>query len=107
MSGSRVRAVSHFPSVRLGSVKIARMTGRWFYECTLLSDGLMQVGWADGQYRCDPVCGQVACRSCVYVRVYLLLFTVYVCVNIYTCVCVYVCTCVYVYLYVHTLHILK
>ncbi|KAJ1422644.1 concanavalin A-like lectin/glucanase domain-containing protein, partial [Ochromonadaceae sp. CCMP2298] len=34
------------------------MTGRWFYECTLLSDGLMQIGWANSLFRCDPVCGQ-------------------------------------------------
>ena len=34
------------------------MTGRWFYEVTLLSDGLVQVGWANGLFRCDPVCGQ-------------------------------------------------
>ena len=31
VSGSKVRAVSHFPSVRLANVRIARMTGRWFY----------------------------------------------------------------------------
>ena len=34
------------------------MSGRWFYECCLLSDGLMQIGWADEHFRSDPVCGQ-------------------------------------------------
>ena len=55
---NKVRALSHFPSVRLLGVSLERMTGRWFYECTLLTDGLMQLGWANVLFRCDPVCGQ-------------------------------------------------
>jgi len=51
---NRVRAMSHFPTVRLAGVALQKMTGRWFYECTLLSDGLMQIGWADSLFRCDP-----------------------------------------------------
>ena len=51
----KVRALAHFPTVRLPGVSLKRMTGRWFYECTLLSDGLMQIGWADAMFRCDPV----------------------------------------------------
>jgi hypothetical protein len=39
-------------------VAIERFSGRWFYECTLLSDGLIQLGWANSMFRCDPVCGQ-------------------------------------------------
>lgn len=54
----KVRALYHFPSLRLADVGLQRMTGRWFYECTLLSDGLMQIGWANSNFRCDPVCGQ-------------------------------------------------
>jgi hypothetical protein len=34
------------------------MTGRWFYEVSLISDGLMQIGWANALFRCDPICGQ-------------------------------------------------
>ena len=52
---NRVRALTHFPTVKLPGVSIVRMTGRWFYECTLLTEGLMQIGWADSQFRCDPV----------------------------------------------------
>lgn len=55
---NKVRALSHFPTVRLQGVTLGLMTGRWYYECTLLSDGLMQIGWADASFRCDPVCGQ-------------------------------------------------
>ena len=55
---NRLKALSHFPTVRLQGVSVERMTGRWFYECTLLSDGLMQIGWATNLFRCDPVCGQ-------------------------------------------------
>ena len=44
---NKVKAVSHFPSVKLNDVSLKKMTGRWFYEVILLSDGLMQIGWAD------------------------------------------------------------
>ena len=40
------------------AVSLEKMSGRWYYECTLLSDGLMQIGWADSSFRCDPGCGQ-------------------------------------------------
>lgn len=61
--GHRVQALSHFPSLRLGGIinnVIGPITvcnggnggtssggygGRWFYEVTLLTDGLMQIGW--------------------------------------------------------------
>ena len=72
--GNRIRALSHFPSVKIYPVSLEKMSGRWFYECTLLSDGktalstenndlifflgLMQIGWADRLFRSDPVCGQ-------------------------------------------------
>ena len=58
ISETKVRALTHFPSVRLSGVALERMTGRWFYEVTLLSDGLMQLGWANSLFRCDPICGQ-------------------------------------------------
>ena len=32
--------------------------GRWYYEVVLLTDGLMQIGWADSNFECDPVRGQ-------------------------------------------------
>jgi hypothetical protein len=56
--GSRIRAIAHFPTVKLAGISLDKMTGRWFYECTLLSDGLLQIGWASPLFRCDPSCGQ-------------------------------------------------
>jgi hypothetical protein len=55
---TKLKALSHFPSVRLQHANLVKMSGRWYYECTLLSDGLMQIGWASALFRCDPVCGQ-------------------------------------------------
>ena len=58
--GTKVRANLHFSSVAaspLTAVSMDSMKGRWFYECTLLSDGLMQIGWANSQFRCEPVNG--------------------------------------------------
>lgn len=55
---TKLKALSHFPSVRLQGISLEPMSGRWYYECTLLSDGLMQIGWANSQFRCDPICGQ-------------------------------------------------
>jgi alpha-tubulin suppressor-like RCC1 family protein len=54
----KIRAQSHFPTIRFRNMALQRMTGRWFYECVLLSDGLMQIGYANNLFRCDPVCGQ-------------------------------------------------
>ncbi|RYH25810.1 hypothetical protein EON65_15255 [archaeon] len=55
---NKVRAISHFPSVRLLNINLCQLTGRWYYEVTLLSDGLMQIGWANTLFKCDPICGQ-------------------------------------------------
>ena len=55
---NKIKAVSHFPSLRLNDVSLQRMSGRWFYEVTILTNGLMQIGWADSHFRCDPGCGQ-------------------------------------------------
>lgn len=63
IEGFRVKAISHFPSVGLGGVALGSQAqggrgGRWYYEVVLITDGLMQIGWADQAFRCDPVCGQ-------------------------------------------------
>ena len=55
---NKIKAVSHFPSIKLNEISLQRMSGRWFYEVIILSDGLMQIGWADSHFRCDPTCGQ-------------------------------------------------
>jgi hypothetical protein len=46
VDGWRVRAVGAFPTVRLAGCFLAAGEGRWYYEATLLTDGLMQIGWA-------------------------------------------------------------
>lgn len=53
-----VKALEHFPTVRLSSVAIAANTGLWFYEVTVLTDGLMQIGYIDADFAADPVQGQ-------------------------------------------------
>jgi hypothetical protein len=58
VSDTKVRALTHFPSIRLLGISLERMSGRWFYECTILSEGLMQIGWANAHFRCDPINGQ-------------------------------------------------
>jgi hypothetical protein len=52
---NKIKAVSHFPSLKLNDVALLRMSGRWFYEVIVLTNGLMQIGWADSHFRCDPV----------------------------------------------------
>ena len=68
-----VKSTSNFPSVRLGNLSLfplhsignlgtpnnllgsyppgVLVGGRWYYEAVLLSDGLMQIGWADALYK--------------------------------------------------------
>jgi hypothetical protein len=58
IQGTKVKALTHFPTVKLVGMNPLQNVGRWYYEVTLLSDGLMQIGWATGLFRCDPVCGQ-------------------------------------------------
>lgn len=60
VEGNRVTASSHFPTVRLSHVGVdSGMTGGpWYYEVTLLTGGLMQLGWAGSLFRCSPVQGR-------------------------------------------------
>lgn len=52
-------ALEHFATVRLGgNVAIAANSGLWFYEVTVLTDGLMQIGYIDADFAPDPVQGQ-------------------------------------------------
>lgn len=37
-------AMQTFPTV--GAQGVALVSGKWYYECTLLTDGCMQIGWA-------------------------------------------------------------
>lgn len=57
-----VLATSHFPTIHLTSPSIGlkqpTTSGRWYYEVTLQSDGLMQIGWTGGTFQCDPLRGQ-------------------------------------------------
>ena len=54
--------LSNFPSVRLEHAALLPNSGRWFYEVTLLSEGLMQIGWASGS-RVAPVVASLRCFS--------------------------------------------
>ena len=75
----RAVGVSNFPSIKLSGVSLrtgvdsgsratrgqasktshdAKPPQRWMYEAVLLSDGLMQIGWADDLYKGDPSRGQ-------------------------------------------------
>uniref|UniRef100_K3WKH0 B30.2/SPRY domain-containing protein n=1 Tax=Globisporangium ultimum (strain ATCC 200006 / CBS 805.95 / DAOM BR144) TaxID=431595 RepID=K3WKH0_GLOUD len=53
-----VKALEHFPTVRLSNVGISVNTGLWFYEVHVLSDGLMQIGYIDADFVADPIQGQ-------------------------------------------------
>lgn len=60
VDGDRVTAASHFPTVRLSGVGagLRSAAGRWYYEVTLHTGGLMQLGWAAPPFYCSPVRGQ-------------------------------------------------
>ncbi|CAN0160043.1 unnamed protein product, partial [Laminaria digitata] len=61
VEGNRVTASSHFPTLRLSHVGVSSGStrgGRWYYEVTLLTGGLMQVGWAGPLFQCSPIRGQ-------------------------------------------------
>lgn len=53
-----IKALAAFPSIRLSNCYLHKRTGRFFYEVEVLSEGLMQVGFADDSFRCDPSSGQ-------------------------------------------------
>lgn len=60
VEGSRVTASSHFPTIRLSHVGVGLGSSgrRWYYEVTLLTGGLMQLGWARPGFQCNPTRGQ-------------------------------------------------
>ena len=58
ISGYRVKGISNFPSVKLNGINLLPNSGRWYYEVVLLTDGLMQIGWADSLHSGDPICGR-------------------------------------------------
>lgn len=48
-----VKSSTHFPTIRVSGVELNQQTGVWFYEVVLLSDGLMQIGWATREFNCN------------------------------------------------------
>ena len=60
VDGNRVTASSHFPTLRLSHVEVGPSSTRekWYYEVTLLTGGLMQLGWAGPLFQCNPIRGQ-------------------------------------------------
>ncbi|KAG7385311.1 hypothetical protein PHYPSEUDO_001613 [Phytophthora pseudosyringae] len=53
-----VKALEHFPTVRLAQANICANSGLWFFEVVVLTDGLMQIGYVDGDFNADPLQGQ-------------------------------------------------
>ncbi|KAG2984339.1 hypothetical protein PC118_g8927 [Phytophthora cactorum] len=58
LSGLKVKALEHFPTVRLTQASICASSGLWFFEVIVLTDGLMQIGYVDGDFTADPLQGQ-------------------------------------------------
>ncbi|GMF17808.1 unnamed protein product [Phytophthora fragariaefolia] len=58
MSDLKVTALEHFPTVKLSQANICANSGLWFFEVTVLTDGLMQIGYVDGDFTADPLQGQ-------------------------------------------------
>lgn len=60
IEGNRVTASSHFPTIRLSqfAVGVGSFERRIYYEVTLLTGGLMQLGWAGSGFQCSPTRGQ-------------------------------------------------
>ncbi len=60
IEGNRVTASSHFPTIRLShfAVGVESFEKRIYYEVTLLTGGLMQLGWAGPGFQCSPTRGQ-------------------------------------------------
>ncbi|DAZ94132.1 TPA: hypothetical protein N0F65_010376 [Lagenidium giganteum] len=53
-----VKAIEHFPTVKLGKVAITAGSGLWYFEVLMLTDGLMQIGYIDNEFVADAVQGQ-------------------------------------------------
>lgn len=58
LEGGTVKALSAFPSIRLTSHAFLKRTGRYYYEVEIMTEGLVQIGFADASFRCDPTSGQ-------------------------------------------------
>ncbi|ETN22759.1 hypothetical protein PPTG_02593 [Phytophthora nicotianae INRA-310] len=58
LNGFKVTALEHFPTVRLAQASITASSGLWFFEVVVLTDGLMQIGYVDGDFTADPLQGQ-------------------------------------------------
>ncbi|KAK1939191.1 E3 ubiquitin-protein ligase [Phytophthora citrophthora] len=54
----KVKALEHFPTVRLAQANISANTGLWYFEVVVLTDGLMQIGYIEGDFIADPLQGQ-------------------------------------------------
>jgi len=55
-SDGTLKANSSFPSLKASGVELKK--GKWYYEMQLIETGLVQIGWADGEYRGDASRGQ-------------------------------------------------
>lgn len=58
LSELKVTALEHFPTVKLSQTNISANSGLWFFDVVVLTDGLMQIGYVDGDFTADPLQGQ-------------------------------------------------
>ncbi|KAL3667951.1 hypothetical protein V7S43_006828 [Phytophthora oleae] len=58
LSDLKVKALEHFPTVRLAQANICANSGLWYFEVVVLTDGLMQIGYIEGDFIADPLQGQ-------------------------------------------------
>jgi hypothetical protein len=58
MCDFKVKALEHFPTVRLAQANVCANSGLWLFEVVILTDGLMQIGYVDGNFTADPLEGQ-------------------------------------------------
>lgn len=58
IDGNKVKALSQFPTFKAANVSLSPRTGRWYYEVYMITDGLVQIGYADEYFKCDTIHGQ-------------------------------------------------
>lgn len=58
LCGLQAYAREGFPTIKLPATTICTNSGLWFYEVVLLTSGLMQIGFLDGDFSADPAQGQ-------------------------------------------------
>lgn len=58
IDGNYIKCVSGFPTLKANNLLLKPSSGCWFYEVTLFSSGLLQIGWCDSAYVGDSENGK-------------------------------------------------